>query len=195
LWNTPARNDRGGTLNEPPPSASLSSDPPGLERRRPICPGTAGAPGVRWVAPPGPPQTWSASEKGICCKFLRLIAGEPVDWVSRVHFFALYGDRIFFMGRLDLGELVRYDAKSDAWIPFPGGMAATQLDYSRGAKWVTYIYRLSAWFGLAECLGRNRPVTTDRASACCRQPPRVGGRRPYHFFRIGAGKPSRIYVV
>jgi len=48
------------------------------------------------------------------------------------------GHRIFFLGQLDNGELVRYDRKSDQWTPYLGGLAAMQLDFSRDGKWVAY---------------------------------------------------------
>jgi len=48
------------------------------------------------------------------------------------------GHRIFFLGTLSNGELVRYDRKSDRWTPYLEGLAAMQLDFSRDGKWVTY---------------------------------------------------------
>jgi hypothetical protein len=48
------------------------------------------------------------------------------------------GRRIFFRGRLDRGELVRYDEKADRWVPYLDGLAGMQLDYSRDGKWITY---------------------------------------------------------
>jgi eukaryotic-like serine/threonine-protein kinase len=48
------------------------------------------------------------------------------------------GHRIFFLGLLSNGELVRCDRKSDQWTPYLGGVPAMQLDFSRDGKWVTY---------------------------------------------------------
>jgi hypothetical protein len=48
------------------------------------------------------------------------------------------GHRVFFLGALDHGELVRYDQRSDEWVPYLGGLEALELDYSRDGKSVTY---------------------------------------------------------
>ena len=104
------------------------------------------------------------------------------------------GHRIFFLGRLDLGELVRYDAKADAWTPFLGGMPAMQLNYSRDGKWVTYIGYAdgSVWRSASD--GANRLQLTA--------PPLVAVNPRWSpdgaqiaFFGSTPGKPSRIYVV
>lgn len=50
------------------------------------------------------------------------------------------GRRIFFLGTLSNGELVRYDPKADGWTPYLGGLGAMQVDFSRDGKWVTYAH-------------------------------------------------------
>jgi serine/threonine protein kinase/Tol biopolymer transport system component len=50
------------------------------------------------------------------------------------------GDRIFFRGRLDKAELVRYDSKTSEWHLFLNGLPATQVDYSRDEKWITFAH-------------------------------------------------------
>jgi len=47
--------------------------------------------------------------------------------------------RIFFYGILQRGELVRYDSKSDRWVPYLSGLAATELDYSPDGKSLAYV--------------------------------------------------------
>jgi Tol biopolymer transport system component len=49
------------------------------------------------------------------------------------------GRRIFFLGKLINGQLVRYDRKANQWIPYLGGLAAMHLNFSRDGKWITYI--------------------------------------------------------
>jgi Tol biopolymer transport system component len=49
------------------------------------------------------------------------------------------GKRIFFRGRLDKGELVRYQPATNEWRPYLNGLPATQVDYSRDGKWITYV--------------------------------------------------------
>lgn len=49
------------------------------------------------------------------------------------------GKRIFFYGSLGRGELVRCDARTEQCIPYLSGLAATEVDYSRDAKWIAYV--------------------------------------------------------
>jgi Tol biopolymer transport system component/DNA-binding winged helix-turn-helix (wHTH) protein len=50
-----------------------------------------------------------------------------------------YGAKIFALGRMERGELARYDRKAGAWLPFVGGMSAGALDFSRDGQWVVYV--------------------------------------------------------
>ena len=104
------------------------------------------------------------------------------------------GRRIFFAGGLNLGELVRYDAKSATWIAFMGGLAAMQLDFSRDGKWVTYVGYPdgSVW--------RSAVDGTDRLQLTL--PPLIAINPRWSpdgmqitFFGATRGKPSRVYVV
>ena len=49
------------------------------------------------------------------------------------------GKRIFTVGYQPRGELVRYDEKSGQYIPFLGGIPATEVDFSRDGQWVAYV--------------------------------------------------------
>jgi DNA-binding winged helix-turn-helix (wHTH) protein/Tol biopolymer transport system component len=49
------------------------------------------------------------------------------------------GTKIFGLGRMERGELARYDRKAGAWLPFVGGMSAGALDFSRDGQWVVYV--------------------------------------------------------
>ena len=49
------------------------------------------------------------------------------------------GKKIFVDASQGRGELVRYDAKSNQFVPFLSGISAGELDFSRGGKWVTYV--------------------------------------------------------
>jgi eukaryotic-like serine/threonine-protein kinase len=48
------------------------------------------------------------------------------------------GKRIFVLGTKQRGELVRYDIKSHAFLPFLSGISATDPTFSRDGKWVAY---------------------------------------------------------
>jgi Tol biopolymer transport system component len=104
------------------------------------------------------------------------------------------GHRIFFVGDLNLGELVRYDLKLDAWIPFLGGLAAMQLDYSRDGKWLTYIGYPdgSVWRCAADGSDRLQLTAPPLFATNPRWSP---DGSQITFFGSVPGKPSRIYVV
>jgi Tol biopolymer transport system component len=52
---------------------------------------------------------------------------------------ALDGTRPFAEGLLRRGELVRYDSRSQRFMPFLAGISAGELDFSRDGKWVAYV--------------------------------------------------------
>jgi Tol biopolymer transport system component len=49
------------------------------------------------------------------------------------------GNRLFAVGRIFRGELVRYDAVSGQFIPFLGGISAEYVDFSKDRQWVAYV--------------------------------------------------------
>ena len=51
---------------------------------------------------------------------------------------ALDGKKLFVEGVQQRGELVRYDSASKQFVPFLGGISATDLAFSRDGAWVTY---------------------------------------------------------
>ncbi len=49
------------------------------------------------------------------------------------------GSKLFVVGLQSRGELVRYDARSQQFLPFLSGISASELDYSRDGQWVVYV--------------------------------------------------------
>jgi Tol biopolymer transport system component len=49
------------------------------------------------------------------------------------------GKRIFVLGEKLRGELVRYDDKSNQFVPYLAGVSAVGLAFSRDGNWVTYV--------------------------------------------------------
>ncbi len=47
--------------------------------------------------------------------------------------------RILYVGDADQTELMRYEARSNEWKPYLGGMSAFQLDFSSDGEWITYV--------------------------------------------------------
>jgi serine/threonine protein kinase/Tol biopolymer transport system component len=49
------------------------------------------------------------------------------------------GKKLFVVGHKLLGELVRYDAKSGAFLPFLSGISAEFVAFSKDGQWVAYV--------------------------------------------------------
>jgi eukaryotic-like serine/threonine-protein kinase len=49
------------------------------------------------------------------------------------------GKKLFVIGQQTRGELVRYDARSQQFVPFLSGISAGQVDFSRDGQWVSYV--------------------------------------------------------
>ncbi len=83
------------------------------------------------------------------------IAEEEHDWTHRPHPTAWQltagplnyyrplpsqdGTRIFAVGTEAVGELVRYDALRQQFVPFLGGMSADHLTFSPDGRWIAYV--------------------------------------------------------
>lgn len=52
---------------------------------------------------------------------------------------SLDGKRLFVVGSLPRGELVRYDTQSNEFLPYLSGISAEGVDFSRNGQWVTYV--------------------------------------------------------
>jgi len=49
------------------------------------------------------------------------------------------GKRLYVIGSQPRGELVRYDVKSGAFVPYLGGISADTVDFSRDGHWMAYV--------------------------------------------------------
>jgi len=49
------------------------------------------------------------------------------------------GKKLFVIGIQPRAELVRYDTKSGDFVPYLGGISASDLDFSRDGQWMTYV--------------------------------------------------------
>jgi len=49
------------------------------------------------------------------------------------------GRKIFAVGEIQRGELVRYDSKAQQFVPYLSELSAEQLDFSKDGEWVTYV--------------------------------------------------------
>jgi serine/threonine protein kinase/Tol biopolymer transport system component len=89
----------------------------------------------------GTPSIWILSERS---SFWRKSSHAPLQLTAGpLHFFGAYpskdGKKLFTNGFLGRGELVRYDARTGEFVPFLGGISASDVDFSRDGNWVTYV--------------------------------------------------------
>ncbi len=66
----------------------------------------------------------------------RLTAG-PIDFQSAVP--SKDGTRLFAMGAKPRGELVRYDARTQQFMPNMGGISAVDIETTRDGSWCVYV--------------------------------------------------------
>jgi DNA-binding winged helix-turn-helix (wHTH) protein/Tol biopolymer transport system component len=64
------------------------------------------------------------------------LTNNPVEFYAPAP--SLDGKKIFALGKLQHGELVRYDRQARALLPFMNGMSVTSVDFSRDGQWVAY---------------------------------------------------------
>jgi dipeptidyl aminopeptidase/acylaminoacyl peptidase len=101
------------------------------------------------------------------------------------------GHKLFAQGVQPRAELVRYDSASKQFVPFLQGISATDVDFSRDGKWITYVSvpDLALW--------RSRVDGSERlqlapVAALPRWSP-DGRQIAYHAAEFG--KPWKIFVV
>jgi len=107
-----------------------------------LCSWTPGAKYLLFTAAiSGKGDLWAIPDRALHLPFVR---PQPVQLTNNpVEFFAPNagpdGKTIFALGKLNRGELVRYDQKNGDWLPFMEGMPVDALDFSRDGQWVAYV--------------------------------------------------------
>jgi eukaryotic-like serine/threonine-protein kinase len=84
---------------------------------------------------------WALREKS---EFLRQTSKEPVRFTTgplRIDGAVLSkaGDRVFAVGSLWQGQLVRYERGSQEFMPVLGGLSAGDVEYNRDGSWITFV--------------------------------------------------------
>jgi Tol biopolymer transport system component len=104
------------------------------------------------------------------------------------------GNQIFARCAKLRGELVRYDQKLNQFMPFLGGISATDVDFSRDGAWVVYLSYpdQSLWRMRAD--GRDRVRLTYSPITASRPKIAPDGRRVV-FAQSKQGSKSDLYMV
>jgi dipeptidyl aminopeptidase/acylaminoacyl peptidase len=104
------------------------------------------------------------------------------------------GKKLFVLGTQARGELVRYDAKSQQFAPYLGGLSATEVDFSRDGQWVAYLAypEGSLWRSKVDGSGRVQLTSPPMRPFLPRWSP--DGKRIV-FYAQTPGRPYKIYIV
>jgi Tol biopolymer transport system component/DNA-binding winged helix-turn-helix (wHTH) protein len=89
----------------------------------------------------GASNLWAVEEKHV---WWRRGSGDPVQLTfGPMNYYqplpSRSGKTLFAIGILPSGELVRYDARQKAFVPFLGGLSGDQLEFSRDRQWIAYV--------------------------------------------------------
>jgi serine/threonine protein kinase len=107
---------------------------------------------------------------------------------------SLDGKKLFVDAAQGRAELVRYDSKSQQFVPFLSGISAGELDYSHDGKWVTYVSYPD------NTLWRSRPDGTEPLQLTF--PPVATGLPRWSpdgtriaYIDVRPGQPWKIFVI
>ncbi len=104
------------------------------------------------------------------------------------------GKKVFYIGAIARGELVRYDTRTRQFTPYLNGLSAEGVTFSRDKRWITYVAYPEG------TLWRSRPDGSDRRQITF-PPMEVGlprwspDSRSIAFAGRTAGATWKIYVV
>ena len=104
------------------------------------------------------------------------------------------GRKIFVQGAQPRSELVRYDTGAKQFVPFLGGISATDVAFSRDGKWVTYSSVPDGTLWRSRVDGSERLQLTYAPTVATLPTWSPEGSK-IAFISAQAGKPWKIYLV
>jgi hypothetical protein len=104
------------------------------------------------------------------------------------------GTRVFIIGTEERNELVRYGGTGKRFIPYLEGQAFVELDFSRDARWLTYVSypERSLWKARAD---GSDAVKLSSQAMIAMEPRWSPDGSQIAFMGQNAGGPRRIYIV
>ena len=104
------------------------------------------------------------------------------------------GKKLFVVGRRPRGELVRYEAQADRFVPFLSGISAEHVSFSKDGEWVAYVTFPEGTLWRSKIDGSQR-LQLSYPPLYASMPRWSPDGKQIAFFSVTSGKPSRIYVV
>jgi len=106
------------------------------------------------------------------------------------------GKKLFLIGQMYRGQLMRYDGKSGQFAPLLGGISAEYVAFSKDGQWVTYVaYREGTlWRSKVDGSERLQLTYPPMYPVLPRWSP--DGKKVVFFeFALSADKPARMYEI
>jgi Tol biopolymer transport system component len=139
---------------------------------------------------------WAIREKS---GFLRTYSTEPIQLTTGQSLMfspvpSRDGKKLFAIQGAPLGELVRYDAKSQQFLPYLSGISAFQLGFSKDGRWVAYVSYPDGTLWRSKVDGTERLQLTSAPMGVL-QPQWSPDGKQIAFGAAMPGKRMHVYIV
>jgi Tol biopolymer transport system component len=104
------------------------------------------------------------------------------------------GTKLYVIGEQLRGELVQYDARSGAFVPYLSGISAEFVDFSKDGKWVTYVSFPDRILWKSRIDGSERLQLTA-APVQATMPRWSADATRIAYFDTAPGKPWQVYFI
>ncbi|HXJ85770.1 MAG TPA: protein kinase [Candidatus Binatia bacterium] len=139
-----------------------------------------------WVMPDHMPWWRNVSKQPVQLTNGPLLFGAPIPSGD--------GKKLFVIGIQQRAELVRYDAKSADFVPYLGGISASDVDFSHDGQWITYVSLPEGTLWRSKADGSSRLQLTDPPMRTALSHWSPDGKQ-IAFSGALPGKPWKLYLV